>query len=98
MYVAWPGGRTSALWSFGTVFESPCGRRNIFSSLTLAGPIGNNQMAKSFVNKSHDKPEGVRLDVYECGDCGVALCVKCWEVYHTKACFTVIDYTKVLRS
>ena len=27
---AWPRGRTPALWSFGTVFESPRGRRNIF--------------------------------------------------------------------
>ena len=33
-----------------------------------------------------------------CGDCNVALCVKCWKVYHTKKCFAAKDYQDVLAS
>ena len=41
LFAAWPRGRTPALRSLGTVFESPHGRRNIFSSPARDGPIGN---------------------------------------------------------
>ena len=56
------------------------------------------RLANSFVNKTHNKPTGGRSDVFECGDCGVALCINCWKIYHTTMCFYAEDYAKVLRS
>ena len=40
LLAAWPRGQTPALWSLGTVFESPRGRRKN-SSPARTGPIGN---------------------------------------------------------
>ena len=62
------------------------------------------RFAKNWVNKDAgkptetSKPPGSRSDVLECGDCGVALCVRCWAVYHTKKSFGSEDYADVLAS
>ena len=56
------------------------------------------RLANSFVNKNNNRPPGSRSDVYVCGDCGVALCIKCWNVFHTKVCFSAADYEAVLAS
>ena len=56
------------------------------------------RFAHKWVNKNSSKPAGSRSDVYTCGDCGVALCVQCWEVFHTTKCFVGNDYQNVLGS
>ena len=33
--------------------------------------------------KDNGIPSGARKEVYECSGCGVLLCIKCWEIYHT---------------
>ena len=56
------------------------------------------RLANKFVNKNRNKPPGARSDVYLCEDCQVALCIKCWKVFHTKVCFKAADYQEVLDS
>ena len=54
------------------------------------------RQANMQVNKDTNHPKGGRRHVYECRDCGVALCIPCWEAYHRIECFEKSDYVTIL--
>ena len=54
------------------------------------------RQANMQVNKDTNHPKGGRRHVYECRDCGVALCIPCWEAYHRIGCFEKSDYVTIL--
>ena len=54
------------------------------------------RQANMQVNKDTNHPRGGRKHLYECRDCGVALCIPCWEAYHRIECFEKSDYVTIL--
>ena len=55
-----------------------------------------NCQANIQVNKDTNQSRGGRKYVYESRDCGVPLCVPCWEAYHRIECFEKSDYVTIL--
>ena len=53
-------------------------------------------LANRAANNNNQVPPGTRTNVYVCGGCNVALCVKCWEDFHKTECFKIDNYAHVL--
>ena len=54
------------------------------------------RLANKVINNSNNNPPGSRKEVIICKDCDVALCVRCWEGFHTKIGFETEDYCRIL--
>ena len=54
------------------------------------------RFAARSLNKGEKAPPGARSDVFHCPDCNTALCISCWDKFHTTKCFQVKDYVDIL--
>ena len=54
------------------------------------------RFASRSLGKGSVEPPGARSNVYHCPDCNVALCIPCWDRFHTTKCFRVNNYIDIL--
>ena len=54
------------------------------------------RLANASINKDNSLPAGARKEVMVCQTCDAALCVRCWESFHTIPTFECPEFERVL--